>query len=391
VADAARHRGVPVDLVVAEERSPNLEEACAEAGWQRVPVLLLRGGSDARELSNPVQKLIARAVEAVSGPPRSDPFEDFVGDSPRTRELRTLMARIARADCNVLITGETGTGKELVAELIHRNSARAKFPFVCVNCAALPDNLVESELFGYERGAFTGAAATTDGKLQAAEGGTVFFDEIGEMSPHTQAKLLRAIESRQVYRLGGHRQIPLNLRILAATHQDLNARTSSGQFRQDLFYRLNVARIEVPPLRERRPDIRSLLIHYLSRFNQTFARESVGFTESLLSQLSQYDWPGNVRELRNFVESTFVYSSEKQFSWRDIAPHFLTVFRHTPPMESERERVLTALEDTGWNRSLAARRLRMSRMTLYRKMSKHNINRAADRQLRRDSVTAQGA
>ena len=289
------------------------------------------------------------------------------------RNMRSLLARVAPADCNVLITGETGTGKELVADLIHRNSPRASRPFVCINCAAIPDGLVESDLFGYERGAFTGAATTTDGKLKHADGGSVFLDELGEMSLHAQATLLRAIESRRIYRVGGHQQIPLDVRVLAATHQHLEKRVAQGTFRQDLYYRLNVARIDVPPLRERRADVRNLLVHYVACFNKGFARDNVGFSEAVLAKLLRYDWPGNVRELRNFVESTFVYSKERVFSWADIAPHFLAILHESAPLESERDRITNALKDCGWNRSLAARQLQMSRMTLYRKLVKNGI------------------
>jgi two-component system response regulator HydG/two-component system response regulator AtoC len=242
----------------------------------------------------------------------------------------------------------------------------------------LPEHLVESELFGHERGAFTGALSRTNGKLQLADKGTIFFDEIGDMSPPAQAKLLRAIENRTIYRVGGQQAISLNIRIIAATNRDLDALSRTGSFRSDLFYRLNVARIDVPPLRERRADIRTLLSHYVDSFNRGLARNVSGFTEAVLTRLSEYEWPGNVRELRNLVESTFVYSSSRDFSWADVPPHFRnTVLRETPALESERDRILNVLVATDWNRSLAARRLHLSRMTLYRKMNRYSIAKPA--------------
>jgi DNA-binding NtrC family response regulator len=187
----------------------------------------------------------------------------IVGGSGGIKEVRAFIDKVSSTDSNVLVTGETGTGKELVAELIHMSSSRRQKPMVSINCAAIPDGLLESELFGYEKGAFTGAHSSREGKLKLAEGGTVFFDEIGDMSPYAQAKILRAIENRKIHQLGGRRNISLNIRIIAATNQDVEARVADGRIREDLYYRLSVARIHLPPLRERKEDIPALLAHYL--------------------------------------------------------------------------------------------------------------------------------
>jgi DNA-binding NtrC family response regulator len=377
-ADFQRSKGLRPDLIVAETASPALDQACSKCAWQGIPVVLTGGaarGQDEHSFTGPEpSRHLCEILPVLRKAARPGAFNEFIGSSEVARNMRSLLERVASSDCNVLITGETGTGKELVAELLHRNSPRSSRPFVSINCAAIPESLIESDLFGHERGAFTGAAATTDGKLKHADGGAAFLDEIGELSLHAQATLLRAIETRRIYRVGGHHQIPLDLRIIAATHQDLDNRVAAGNFRKDLYYRLNVVRIDVPPLRERRADIRSLLHHFVAHFNNGFSRNTIGFSEAILSKLVRYDWPGNVRELRNFVESTFVYSQERVFSWPDIAPHFLAIFRESPPLESERERIACSLEQNGWNRSRAASHLRISRMTLYRKITKYRIS-----------------
>jgi len=307
----------------------------------------------------------------------------LIGTSASICELRRYINQIAPCDSNVLITGETGTGKELVAQLIKENSARRNRPFICLNSAAIPDALVESELFGYEKGAFTGAFAAQEGKLAAANHGTVFFDEIGDVSPNVQAKLLRAIESKKIYRLGSNRSCDLDVRILAASNQDLEVATQQNRFRTDLFYRLNVIRIEVPPLREHVEDLPVLVDHYLKRFSQKFHKRVLGLNNSSMDVLFGYSWPGNIRELRNVMEATFVNLPNNCPPEKVDLP--VQVTRHllrTSPVggngstqaNTERTAILRALNGSNWNRTEAAKSLQWSRMTLYRKMVRYHVD-----------------
>lgn len=314
----------------------------------------------------------------------------MIGESLALREIRAAMGEIASTDSNLLITGETGTGKELVAELVHKNSPRAHKPFVCINCAAIPDSLLESELFGYERGSFTGAYASNKGKLKFGDGGTIFFDEIGDMSPYAQAKILRVVESREVQRLGGKENIPLNVRFIAATNQNLEQSVSENKFRKDLYFRLNVANIHLSPLRDRKEDIPSLFDHYIRELNGQFGREVEGFTEETLESLLRYDWPGNVRELKNLLEATVANFRHRRISSADLPEQFrrrLRDAKHLPL--DERYPLLSVLISTNWNISKAAQKLHWSRMTVYRKMEKYHINRKENRNIdviRRDST-----
>ena len=298
----------------------------------------------------------------------------LVGRSKSIEQLRRSIQRVAACDSNVLITGETGTGKELTAELIHANSRRRDRPFVSINCAAIPEGLLESELFGYERGAFTGAHAAREGKLQYAQGGTLFLDEVGDMTLYAQAKILRAIESRKVQRLGGNRDIAVNIRIIAATNQNLEQLTSQQKFRQDLFFRLNVARLHLPPLREHVDDIPELVEGVVRELAARVERRIDSVDESFLEPLLRYGWPGNIRELRNVVESTIVFGTSNRVTRRDLPPYLRALFASEErKSQSERERIVGALCAAGWNRNEAARLLGCSRMTLYRKMVKYDL------------------
>ena len=298
----------------------------------------------------------------------------LVGASPEMCLTREQIHKVSATDTNVLITGETGTGKELVAELIHQNSRRRDRPFVSINCAAIPEGLFESELFGHERGAFTGAHAAREGKLQFAEGGTVFLDEIGDMELHAQAKILRAIESRRVPRLGGHREVAIDIRVIAATNQDLEHLTAQGRFRKDLYFRLNVARVHLEPLRSRSADIPVLIDHLLDEWVAYSDRSAIDIDPSLVADLQRYDWPGNIRELRNLIESALVFCSSRRIVLADLPPHWREKLRRPlTPIDAERDCVLHALSSAQWNKSEAARLLHWSRMTLYRKISKHGI------------------
>jgi DNA-binding NtrC family response regulator len=299
---------------------------------------------------------------------------EMIGNSKAMGEISSFLAKIAASDSTVLITGETGTGKELAAAMIHEQSARRKEPFVCVNCAALPENLVESELFGYERGAFTGAFHASLGKFEVANGGTVFLDEICDMTSFAQAKLLRTIESREIYRLGGKKVIPLDVRITAATNKDPEAMVSAGKFREDLYYRLNVARIHLPPLRERQEDIRCLISYGIAKLNRKYRRNVQGLSEEAIILLMRYDWPGNVRELMNLLEATFINLPQKEITFADLPKLFQQKLKETESIPgNERKRILSALLETKWNKAEAARKLQWSRMTLYRKISRYNI------------------
>jgi len=300
--------------------------------------------------------------------------QPLIGDSKPMREIAAYMAKIAATDSTVLITGETGTGKELVAERIHCNSLRCLRPFISINCAALPENLVESELFGFNRGAFTGAVAAKKGKFEQAQGGTVFLDEIGDMSLYSQAKILRCIENKEVYPIGSNQVIPLDIRIIAATNQEPEELLSGGNFRQDLYYRLNIARIHLPPLRNRKEDIPRLVAYAIKKFNFQFNRNIKGLTKEALACLLRCNWPGNIRELMNLLEASYINLPAGPICRMDLPEPILQQLQPTPSdNEAERSRILSALLATNWNKSTAARNLKWSRMTLYRKIAKYKI------------------
>ena len=305
----------------------------------------------------------------------------LIGESEPAQEIRSSIQKIAARDTTVLITGETGTGKELIAELIHKNSRRRQNSYLCVNCAAIPDDLLESELFGYERGAFTGAHLSGPGKLEGANGGTVFFDEIGDMSLYAQAKILRLIETREIQRLGAKRPTRVDFRIIAATNQEIDSPCSSSRFRRDLYFRLNVARIHVPALRERKSDIPLLVRHFIEHFNLEFGYQVQGVSEDTMRVLLRYDWPGNIREVKNTVESLFVNhnASERRLELPARMMQQAGSAASAPP--TEQERLLSALWATDWNKSKAARQLHWSRMTLYRKMAKYAMTPEARKTL----------
>jgi transcriptional regulator with PAS, ATPase and Fis domain len=299
--------------------------------------------------------------------------ELLVGESDFIRGARNYIERVGKTSSNVLVTGETGTGKDLIAKLIHRNSSRSERPLVCINCAAIPDTLLESELFGVERGAYTGADTTHDGNLKAADGGTAFLDEIGDMSPLAQAKILRAIETHEVQRLGGNKTQHVDFRVIAATNRNLEALSQEGRFRRDLFFRLNVARIHLPPLRERPEDLLPLAHYFRQEFNRSFTRNTIGFTPHSEEAILSYSWPGNARELRNLVEASFI-TVEPDAQWLEMPDFFCSeAEKEDVSAPDEPNRILRALSDSGGNKSKAADLLSWSRMTLYRKMSRYGI------------------
>jgi DNA-binding NtrC family response regulator len=312
-----------------------------------------------------------------------------IGEHPAMRALLAQVGQIADTDASVLIRGETGTGKEVIARLLHGASARRTGPFVAVNMAAIPEPLAEAELFGHVRGAFTGAERPRAGRLSAAHGGTLFLDEIGEMPRSLQAKLLRVLQEREVTPVGGGTPHPIDVRVLAATQRDLEAMVEAGELREDLYYRLDVVPIEIPPLRERREDIAALAEHFRREVNAREGRSVPGFALDVMQRLSHYDWPGNVRELENLVERLVVVAGTRMVVMSDLPSHMRTevvdleqAARDLPATGVDLRVLLSGIEDrliaealarTGGNRNRAADLLRLNRTTLVEKLRRRNV------------------
>ncbi|MBW2027935.1 MAG: sigma-54-dependent Fis family transcriptional regulator [Deltaproteobacteria bacterium] len=305
---------------------------------------------------------------------RYQPFEEIVGQDKKMQEVFGIVSSIADSDGAVLIQGESGTGKELVARAIHNLSLRKIYPFVVVNCAAIPPNLMESALFGYHKGAFTGAVATTLGKLEIANRGTVFLDDIDTLDINMQAKLLRAIQEKEFERLGGTKTITVNVRFIAASNKDLTRLIEEGRFREDLYYRLNVFPVTLPPLRERKKDIPLLLDHFLRLNAKNTGKPLKRFSKSAIKTLMEYDWPGNVRELQNLVERSFTISRNPVIHLDDIAPYrrkradFKEMTLKEAVADFERRYVNEVLELVNGNKKKAAEILAVHRNTLSAKM-----------------------
>jgi transcriptional regulator with PAS, ATPase and Fis domain len=275
----------------------------------------------------------------------------------------------------------------LVANLIHQYSPRAKNPLVIINCAAIPDTLLESELFGYERGAFTGAFARKEGALRMADSGTIFFDEIGDMSLQAQAKVLRIMETKEICRVGGTKSVPFNVRFIAATNKDPEQLMKEDKFRPDLYFRFNVARIYLPPLRERREDIVLLLEYFRQNLNRQFGKQVKGFSPDAVKALVDYSWPGNIRELKNRLEAAFIGAGQ-QISLENFPEFFRNQLQEDPNLsQDERSRLIAALFQTKWNKTKAAQQLQWSRMTLYRKMEKYGIPLPSGKKAQRKLAT----
>lgn len=306
----------------------------------------------------------------------------MVGESRVMRELVSRVQQVAPTNSTVLIVGENGTGKELVARAIHRNSKRNGQPFVQVNCAAIPDDLIESELFGHEKGAFTGAIASVKGKFEQADGGTIFLDEIGDMSLRTQSKVLRVLEEKDFTRIGGRDIIQVDVRVIAATNKDLNVEVQEERFREDLFYRLNVIPIHVPPLRERPEDIPLLANHFTSRFCRENGKREKRFSQEAMELLQTYKWPGNVRELKNLIERLVIMVPSNDIKASDLPDSPMEEYISASSMklrearnEFERRFILQALQRNDWNITETANQLGIERTNLHRKMRQHDINR----------------
>ena len=308
-------------------------------------------------------------------------FEDeIVGKSGAMQQVYEFITQVAATDSTVLITGESGTGKELVARAIHANSPRAYMPLITVNCGALPDTLLESELFGFEKGAFTGADYVKKGRFELADGGTLFLDEIGDISPKTQVDLLRVLQNREFDRLGGKETIKVDVRIIAATNRNLKDAIAEGKFRQDLYYRLNVLHVDLPPLRERREDIPLLAEHFIRQLAAEMNMERKRISPAAHKELTAYNWPGNVRELANVIERAMVIGRGTEIRPQDL-PFALKGGAAAAPAprslkDLERGHIQRTLEENDYNVSRAARVLEIDRQTLYNKMEKYGLKRS---------------
>ena len=310
-------------------------------------------------------------------------LEAIIGQTPAMEELFQLIRQVAPTRATALIQGESGTGKELVAHAIHNLSPRARSPFIAVHCAALPQNLLESEMFGHEKGSFTGALERRRGRFELAEGGTLFLDEISEIEPSLQVKLLRVLEERKFERVGGQETLEADIRLVTATNSDLASLVQENKFRKDLFYRLNVLTITIPPLRERRDDIPLLVKHFIAEFSRENSRKIDDISSDAMAALMAADWPGNVRELKNVIERMVVLCHGSKLSLRDLPPALRAGGNALPTSgiaaaassikESNRRRIIAALERNGNSRTLAARELGISRRTLHRKLREFGL------------------
>lgn len=320
-------------------------------------------------------------------------FEDFIGKSKKIREIVSVIEKVAATDSSVLITGESGTGKELVARYIHELSPRRCGPFVKVNCGALPETLLESELFGHEKGAFTGAIKQKLGRFELADGGTIFLDEIGDISPAMQVKLLRVLQEKEFERVGGEKTIKVDVRIIAATNRDLKSEVAKGNFREDLYFRLYIVPIEIPPLRERKEDIPDLVEFFIKKHRERTRSQVVGISDAALEILKNYHWPGNIRELENVIEQTLIFSSDKIIDVKDLPARIrnpvcderyekisiVSRFNYKMSLEDflgdiEREIIENTLKLTGYDKNETARLLGIKTSALQYKITKYNID-----------------
>ncbi len=317
-------------------------------------------------------------------------FDQIIGESDGIKACLSLVERVANSDSTILVMGESGTGKELIARAIHYNSDRAKGPFVAINCGAIPSELLESELFGHVKGAFTGAIANRIGRFELADEGTLFLDEIGDLDPSMQVKILRALQERIFEPVGATKSVQVNVRVIAATNVDMDKAVKEGRFREDLYYRLNVIPILIPALRERKTDIPLLLSHFMTQFNRTKSRSLTGFSSDAMNCLVGYGWPGNIRELENLIERLSILKGQGQVEVLDLPPKYKSTAAsyaetgsvdipeagldfNTAVDQFENALILKALEKTGWNKNQAALLLRLNRTTLVEKMKKKGL------------------
>jgi len=408
-----------IDVLITDLRMPKLDGMrvleAVSARFPRLPVIMITAHGtvdtavealklgafdyvtkpfDQTEFRSVVHKA-ARTRELsqahVSGDPNERGRYRIIGQSPPMREVYDVIEKVADTPSTVLITGESGTGKELIARALHENSARKDKPFVSVNCAAIPPDLLESELFGYEKGAFTGAVTSKPGRFELAHDGTLFLDEIAETPVSMQVKLLRAIQEQQFERVGGIKTITVDSRLIAATNSDLKEAIAEGNFREDLYYRLNVVHVHLPPLRERPSDIPLLIDHFVQQFNRKLDRSVTGFDDDALKRLLRYGWPGNIRELQNLVERCMIFAEDGEVGAQYLTPEVREADGDTTPplvagldatpgetglkeavreatLRLERDFIARALERTGGNVTHTARLLKISRKSLQNKM-----------------------
>ena len=369
----------------------------AYAGWESAKEAIQLGALDYFEKGHDPDELLHRIDKALEEKALRRENENLrrqiearyalpgiIADSAEMRRVLDLMVRVAPTGATVLIRGESGSGKELVAKAIHHASPRVRGPFVAVNCGAVPETLLESELFGHVKGAFTGATGARKGLFEEAHQGTLFLDEIGEMTPALQVKLLRALQDGEIRPVGATQPITVDVRVLAATHRDLERMIQEGTFREDLFYRLNVIALLLPPLRERREDIPALAAHFLDRHGTKLGRQ-LRLSADALDRLLAYPWPGNVRELENAMERTAILSRGDTVGCDDLPPHVaagtgLGLAPALPPQhtlaEVDRLHILQTLERYGWNHSRAAEALGIGRTTLWRKLKEYGLERS---------------
>ncbi len=402
-------RAQPFDLILSDVRMAEMDGIAALKAIKSynpaIPILIMTAYSNVESaveaikagaydyLTKPLdfdtlQLTLARALEHTSLKSENQDLkqrlrfdqQNFIGRSEPMRKLLEMIAMIAPSEATVLISGESGTGKELIARAVHANSLRKERPLVSINCAALSESLLESELFGHEKGAFTGADKRREGRFMEADQGTLFLDEIGEVSPLMQAKLLRAIQEREIQRVGSNQTLSVDVRLIAATNRDLLADVEAGRFRQDLYYRLNVVTVDSPPLRARREDIPLLAMHFLAKFAERNRKPVKGFTPLAMDMLLKYSWPGNVRELENSVERGVIllsgdFISEKELPLSisqcvDVQPDRQCGQAIQPLEQVEKQAILAALEQTAGNKTEAAKQLGITRKTLLAKLQK---------------------
>jgi DNA-binding NtrC family response regulator len=383
-----RYPHVPVIMITAHGTVDTAVEALKLGAFDYVTKPFDR--AELRRVVSKAAKTRELSQAHVSGDPSERGRYRIIGQSKPMHGVYEAIEKVADTPSTVLITGESGTGKELIARALHENSARKDKPFVSVNCAAIPPDLLESELFGYERGAFTGAVTSKPGRFELAHGGTLFLDEIGEIPVSMQVKLLRALQEQQFERVGGIKTISVNVRLIAATNRDLKARIADGGFREDLYYRLNVVHVQLPPLRERPSDIPLLIEHFVQKFNAKLDRSVTGFEDEALRRLLVYAWPGNIRELENVVERCMIFAEDGEVGAQHLpaeiqdsdgaAPRLVPGLDATPgqtglkeavreaTLKLEREFIRRALEQTGGNVTHTARLLKISRKSLQNKM-----------------------
>ena len=372
----------PVDLVIDVTGSKAVRDALEE----RRSEMEVIGGLSAKFMWQLIEERIKSKVMTEELRARYS-FENVIGKNEKIQELYRILPEIAKTNATVLIEGESGTGKELIAHSIHQFSLREDKPFIRVNCAALAESLLESELFGHVKGAFTGAITHKLGRFELADGGTIFLDEIGEISLSTQVKLLRVVQEGEFEKVGDSRRIKVDVRIIAATNKDLKKAVEMKEFRQDLYYRLRVVPIFLPPLRERKDDIPLLVNHFIGRFSKEMGKKVTRVSPEAMKILMAYDYPGNIRELENIIEHVMVFCSgdtlQAEHLQKDIQPARPDVIgkaieKEDPLQAMEQELILKVLNQSGWNYKKTAEKLKISRTTLWRKMKEYGLEKDAN-------------